>query len=41
MRKLSSLQSADPAKTFFGMTSKTATNIYGGTSSDHLESALM
>ena len=29
----------DPAKTFFGLNSSTAENLYGGTSRDHLQNA--
>jgi hypothetical protein len=38
---MSNMQSSDPARTFFGLKSDTAKHLYGGTSSDHLEAALM
>lgn len=41
MRKLSSIQSIDPARTFFGAGSKIATNLYGNTSKEILESTML
>ena len=42
MRKISVLQGAnDPAKTFFGLQSQTAEQLYGGTSRDHLQAAFL
>ena len=42
MRKISVLQgSNDPAKTFFGLQSQTAEQLYGGTSRDHLQAAFL
>jgi hypothetical protein len=41
MRKLSSIQSIDPARTFFGAGSRVATNLYGGTTKEILESTMM
>lgn len=40
MRKLSSIKSIDPARTFFGAGSKVAAGIYGNTSKEMLESSL-
>jgi hypothetical protein len=41
MRKLSSIQSIDPARTFFGAGSRVASNLYGGTTKEILESTMM
>ena len=41
MRKLSSIQSIDPARTFFGAGSKVAANLYGNATKEALENSML